>query len=114
MKRLRRIDDGKSVLVTAFADYNPLQQLNPLSSELADMQFCGRVMFDLLCINGNADNRFVTIFFDGSKFDRNSFSILFEIDSFLKNEQDILFCNNPDLLQGTVLSSSELMQFKNH
>ncbi|MDO9214644.1 MAG: type II toxin-antitoxin system RnlB family antitoxin [Methylococcales bacterium] len=111
MKRLIVSGDGKTVVITAFADYNPLQQLSNISSELEKIQFCGGVVFDLLYTNGNSDNRFVKIMFDGSKFDRKSFVVISNIDNHLKREQDYFFRNHPDFLKGSILSSSELTFF---
>lgn len=111
MKRFRVVDNGETVLITAFADYNPLQQLNSISSELEKIRFRGAVVFDLLCTNGESDNRFVKLIFDGLKFDRKSFLVVGNIDKKLKDEQDVFFRHHPDLLVGSVLSSSELERF---
>lgn len=111
MKRLRVVENGEAVVITAFADYNPLQQLNKISAELENIRFRGPVVFDLLCTNGESNNRFVKLIFDGLKFDRKSFLVINDIDKKLKEEQDFFFRNHPDLLTESVLSSSELTQF---
>lgn len=111
MKRLRVVENGETVMITAFADYNPLQQLNCISSELEKIQFKGPVVFDLLCTNGESNNRFVKLFFDGLKFDRKSFIVVSDIGKKLKDEQDVFFRRHPDLLAESVLSSSELECF---
>jgi hypothetical protein len=111
MKRLRVVENGEAVVITAFADYNPLQQLNNISTELENIRFQGPVVFDLLCTNGESNNRFVKLIFDGLKFDRKSFLVISDIDKKLKEEQDVFFRNHPNLLAECVLSSSELTQF---
>lgn len=111
MKKLRVIESRNIIVITALNDYNPLQKLNDIAAELSAINFNGKVIFDLLYTNGNSNNRFVGLSFDGHKFDRTSFSVIYDIDDIINQEQNDLFCKHPSLLKESVLSSSDISLF---
>lgn len=102
---------NNTAVVTATADYEPLNKLTSLEIELREKKFKGLVVFDLLCFNGLCDNRFIEIIFDGKKFNRASYRINNKIDAVLKDYQDLFFSSQPALLASTVLSSKEVKSF---
>jgi len=109
MKHIRLTDN--SAVITATADYQPLNNLPKLEVELRDEGFKGTVVFDLLYFNGLSDNRFIEIMFDGNEFNRASYKISCKIDSEIQAHQDLFFSSRPALLASSVLSSQEVKNF---
>lgn len=110
IKRIRII--GEVAVVTASADFHPLRQISQLTKELSDLHFEGVVLFDLLAVNGFTPNRFASMKFYRSGFERASFEIESDVSTSIKNEQDLLVKNDQTFLLGSVLSSTELANFK--
>lgn len=98
-------------VITATADFSPLRQLKRLASELENLHFEGMVLFDLLAVNGLADNRFVSMKFHKGSFDRLSFALDLDVNLEIKNEQNTIVKNDKAFLLGSVLSSEEIAQF---
>lgn len=98
-------------VVTASPDFNPLNKLVALGNCLKELRYSGDVVFDLLVTNGLSSNRFVTIRFNGSAFDRSSFQVTDQVDCYIKTVQDIYFHAHPDLLASSVLSTEEIKHF---
>lgn len=111
INKLRVIRGGALAVVTATPDFNPLEKLKSIEKELNLSNYEGSVVFDLFARNGLSSNRFVAISFDGYRFDRKSFRVLWNTDENLKIEQDFFFRNDPNFLKGSVLSSFEVRQF---
>jgi len=109
IKRIRVV--GNIAIVTASAEFHPLRKLKQLAKELEVIGFEGNVLFDLLAVNGLADNRFASIKFTGESFDKTSFSIESEVNQSIRSEQDLLAKNDETFLLGSVLSSSEVEKF---
>ncbi|MBX9893943.1 MAG: type II toxin-antitoxin system RnlB family antitoxin [Nitrosomonas sp.] len=110
IKTLRIV--GKIAVVTATADFHPLRQLKQLTTELVSLDFEGLVLFDLLAVNGLTPNRFVSMKFSKSGFERASFAVESEVSSSIQNEQDLIAKSDQTFLLGSILSSSELQKFK--
>lgn len=102
---------GEIAVITATADFHPLRQLKQLTDELEKRQFEGMVLFDLLAVNGLAENRFATMKFSGHKFDRSSFALESDVNPSIKCEQDSIAKQDHTFLLGSVLSSSEIEKF---
>ncbi len=102
---------GEIAVVTATAGFHPLRRLKSLAAELKGAGFVGCVLFDLLSVNGLADNRFISATFTGHDFDRASFALSAEIDDRIKKEQDLIARHDRDFLLGSVLCSSEIEHF---
>lgn len=112
MKMIRKIRIvGEIAVVTATAEFHPLRQLKQLTEELEKMQFQGSVLFDLLAVNGLADNRFASMKFNKNQFDRSSFALESAVNKIIKNEQDYIAKHDQTFLLGSVLSSSEIEKF---
>lgn len=108
-----KIVDHQRVIVTAISEDHPLRKLKLIATELVEKKFSGIVIFDLFLFNGNEINRFVSMTFDGLKFDKKHISHSAHIDPKLEMYQNTYFLNNPLLLKSSVLSSSELKRFSN-
>jgi len=109
IKKIRIV--GEVAVVTATADFHPLRQLKQLADELGSLSFEGVVLFDLLAVNGLAENRFISMKFGRNKFERSTFAIESEVSSKIQTEQDALAKNDDSFLLGSVLSVSELERF---
>jgi len=102
---------GGIAVVTATADFHPLRQLKQLTSELESLHFEGMVLFDLLAVNGLAENRFASMKFSERTFDRSSFALESEVNPSIKDEQDTIAKQDHTFLLGSVLSSEEVEKF---
>lgn len=106
---LRSMGDKFVVSSTSFA--SPLQELLEIAAELKIKQYSGEVLFDLLCVNGISDNRFVTILFDGVRFDRRTVK-RFEKSalSFVKSQDDF-YKLHPAYIANSVLSENARLPY---
>ncbi|MCW8195711.1 type II toxin-antitoxin system RnlB family antitoxin [Proteobacteria bacterium 005FR1] len=102
---------GGIAVVTATAEFHPLRQLKALAKRLEELEFRGCVLFDLLAVNGLADNRFALMKYDGHKFDRSSFAVESAVNQEIRSQQDSMAKEDPTFLLGSVLSSSEVEKF---
>ena len=102
---------GNIAVITATAEFHPLRQLYKVSKALTSFNFRGEVLFDLLAVNGLADNRFINIYFDGNKFDRKSFAIECNVNPSVLKEQNNIARSDSRFLNGTVLSAAEKEAF---
>lgn len=109
IKKIRIV--GEIAVVTATADFHPLRQLKKLASELENLHFEGAVLFDLLAVNGLAENRFVSMKFDGNDFDRSSLALESNVNAEIKNQQDSIARKDKAFLLGSVLSTQEIAEF---
>lgn len=113
MYKIMQLGDKQyQVLVVADSYVNPLSCLNTIADSLKDEAYKGRVLFDLLCANGQEDNRFASIEFDGSHFVRKTFSIPTpeELPNGILQSQNAFFARNPNMLMGSVLTPREIYQ----
>ena len=111
-KIMQLADKRYQVLVVADSYVNPLSCLNSIADSLKDGAYKGRVLFDLLCANGQEDNRFASIEFDGAHFVRKTFSITTpdELPCSIVQSQNDFFARNPNMLTDSVLTPSEISQ----
>ena len=109
IKKIRII--GAIAVVTATPDFHPLRELKQLTSELDNLQFEGSVLFDLLVVNGLAENRFASMKFTKRKFNRSTFALESEVNPSIRDEQDTLAKQDHTFLLGSVLSSEEVQKF---
>lgn len=108
---MKMVEQDK-LIFTAYPEFNPINKLRSIAAELIEKKFKGTVVFDLLVFNGNEINRFVTINFDGTKFDKKNINYSAHIEAKLEFTQNDFFIRNNDLLLASVLSSSEVENFK--
>ncbi|EAZ99659.1 type II toxin-antitoxin system RnlB family antitoxin [Marinobacter sp. ELB17] len=109
IKKIRIV--GGIAVVTATAEFHPLRQLKRLANELEAIGFKGSVLFDLLAVNGFADNRFASIRFTGQTFEKSSFAIESHVNQNIRSEQDTLVRTDETFLLGSVLSTTEVEKF---
>ncbi|MGP9808633.1 type II toxin-antitoxin system RnlB family antitoxin [Halomonas sp. AOP12-C2-37] len=102
---------GGIAVVTATAEFHPLRQLKQLANELEAIGFKGNVLFDLLAVNGLAENRFASIDFTGHEFDKASFAVESDVNQNIKSEQNSFAKTDKTFLLGSVLSSNEIEKF---
>lgn len=103
---------GKPLIVlTATVNFNPLKSLKLVATELLERKFSGTVLVDLLVFNGNENNRFAFLEFDGQKFDRKNTQYFAHIDPNIEIKQNRFFSKNLDYLCGSILSSKEISDF---
>lgn len=100
------------MIFTAYPDSNPINKLKIIANELIENKFKGTIVFDLLVFNGNEINRFVSITFDGLKFDKKNIKYHAHIEPLLEMEQNSFFIKNDHLLSASVLSSKEISNFR--
>ena len=98
-------------VVTATPTFHPLRQLEQLTSELKAMAFEGSVLFDLMAVNGLAENRFASMTFGQAGFERTTFLVETDVDPYILSEQDLIARRDQSFLAGSVLSSSEIRKF---
>lgn len=103
---------GDVAVVTATADFHPLRQLPWLEAELRTLNFEGSVLFDLLAVNGMTPNRFASMQFSEGCFERKSFAVELSVGTNIRAEQDSVAKSDQTFLLGSVLSSSEVEEFR--
>ncbi|EOY6909926.1 MULTISPECIES: type II toxin-antitoxin system RnlB family antitoxin [Proteus] len=105
------IKQNANMLVVCSTSYeNPLHELTTIAQELVLLNFCGDVIFDLLCVNGISRNRFISIKFDPLKgFDRKS-KKAFKSHS-LENEQNHFYSTKRNYLYNSVLAKETVDAF---
>lgn len=111
MKNCMKMVSPDKIIFTAYPEFNPINKLKMIANELIKDRFMGTIIFDLLVFNGNEVNRFVSITFDGLKFDKGNISYSSHIDPILEIEQNNFFITNKYLLRNSVLSSREISLF---
>jgi hypothetical protein len=102
---------GGVAVVTAYCGFHPLRKLSELAIELKALGFEGEVLFDLLAVNGLADNRFSSMKFLGNNFDHSSFARESDVNPDIESEQNAIAKQDTTFLLGSVLSSSEIEKF---
>lgn len=70
---------GTNLVICTGTDYlNPFSLLKEIREEWVRLYNSKptEMIFDMYYTNGNSDNRFAKMYFDGDKFDSNTFSII--------------------------------------
>ena len=112
MKNSMKMVSQDKMIFTAYPEFNPINKLKMIANELMKNKFMGTIIFDLLVFNGNEVNRFVSITFDGLKFDKKNIKYHAHIEPLLEIEQNNFFIENNDLLLNSVLSTKEISHFR--
>lgn len=100
-----------TVLATSYV--NPLDKLYDIEEMFRNINFCGKVLFDLLFCNGFSYNRFLEIYFNGGMFDRNSIRIISSPSSETQNKIYRYYEKNVDYLEDSVLPGAQKYLIKN-
>ncbi|MFK5664353.1 type II toxin-antitoxin system RnlB family antitoxin [Pseudomonas shirazica] len=95
-------------VVTATSYENPLSRLSIIASEMRNTSHSSKeiVLFDLLCSNGEEWNRFVSINYNGTDFEKSTCSIVSKSDipTDLLETQTRFFQIHPEYLLDSVLN----------
>ena len=91
-------------MVFSISESNPTDYILSIEEELLKKQYSGHVFFDLLLTNGNNFNRYLKAYFDGGKFQQNSYTILSEPEVKLKKKSVNFYQKNIKFLEHSILS----------
>lgn len=104
--RIQEINDFKYRAIIFSTDYiSPIEELSEIENELRENKYMGTIIFDLLLINGNSENRFIEAFFDGMSFDRKSFKIADKLPCMINDLSSEFYYNNLYLVENSRLSN---------
>ncbi|ADQ45555.1 hypothetical protein Calkro_0662 [Caldicellulosiruptor kronotskyensis 2002] len=79
--------------------------LDEIERELEYLKVKGNVLIDTLLFNGNNDERFISIYFDGQKFDLGSYKIVkFKKDSSFRRITSDYLRVNKEILEYSILN----------
>ncbi|GIO06267.1 hypothetical protein J31TS6_22950 [Brevibacillus reuszeri] len=95
-------DPNYSYLILSTSYISPIDALDCIENSLRT-NYAGKVIFDLLLTNGNVKNRFIEAFFDGIKFDSNSFKIFDKAGIDIKNVSSKFYMTHKEYLSNSVL-----------
>ena len=94
------------VLFTSYAD--SLADISEIVKYLQKKNcVSGELLFDLLLVNGNSFNRFVEAYYDGRNLNPDTYNIVENIDSTIKNRTKLIIKRNMKYLSNSVLTNSE-------
>lgn len=111
--RMRKIADSQYGYVVFSANYvNPLDQKRIIEGELSRKSFSGYVIFDLLLAVGDADNRFLELFFDGTSFDMKTISVVNNVRDAIRKEAARFYISNEDFLSDSILTRPAKFRIK--
>jgi len=97
----------KEMVISSTCYLSPLQELLELSGVLKEKQYFGEVLFDLLCVNGNTQNRFISMFFNGENFDYKSTKLPVNLSKSIMSSQDAFYQKHSTFIINSVLSTTE-------
>ncbi|MEZ9043202.1 MULTISPECIES: type II toxin-antitoxin system RnlB family antitoxin [unclassified Vibrio] len=110
-----KVEHSKFGIVISSVSYeSPLHDLPEIELCLNFKHYVGEVVFDLLCSNGDELNRFVTMSFDGSSFNRRTLSVLSNPPEELLTFQNLFYSQNKTHVSNSVLSSSARSTYTSH
>lgn len=99
------------IIVSSVSYESPLQDLPEIESCLKVKNYIGNVVFDLLCSNGDELNRFVTMNFNGSFFNRRTLKALEKPSNDLISKQKDFYRQNKAFISNSILSSKLKARF---
>ncbi len=105
-----KIDDFNFVVYPS-SFYNPIARINSLETSLESNR-CekGKILVDLLLCNGNENNRFVELYFDGKKIDRDSIRTV-AIERNYERLVNQYYKNNKRTIMNGVVLPSQYMKY---
>lgn len=107
------ISDKKFLRVVLSLSYKSLDQyLHELEDCLKRSKIKGLVLLDLLLSNGMKSDRFASMYFDGQKFDLESYKIEKSVDKYIVYHCTRCYQNNSHLLEGSVLTKPQRFLIK--
>lgn len=106
-----RLLKSKILVVSSINYISPIRELALLTQELKIKHYSGEVVFDLLCVNGNNPNRFISIQFDGDLFDRSSTSPISKPETELVKSQTSFYKKHSKFIANSVLPQDERLNY---
>lgn len=104
--KIKEVNDFKYKLIIFSTDYiSPIDYLSEIEDYLKTKNYLGEIIFDLLLVNGNSENRFIEAFFNGEKFSRKSFMIVNKLSNEIKNVTTEFYFNNLSIVENSRLSN---------
>lgn len=104
--KIEEVNDFKYKLIIFSTDYiSPIDYLSEIEDYLKTKNYLGEIIFDLLLVNGNSENRFIEAFFNGEKFNRKSFMIANKLSNEIKNVTTEFYFNNLSIVENSRLSN---------
>lgn len=104
--QIKEINDYKYKSIIFSTDYiSPIEELDEIEFKLKSCNYLGYIIFDLLMVNGNSENRFMEVYFDGEKFDRNSFKIAKKLSTHINTVSSDFYFNNLAIVEKSRLSN---------
>ena len=92
--------------------YYPTDYLDELNNELSSMKITGRLLMDLLLVNGIGSNRFVECCFNGNNIDLSSIKMIDNVPNDIKLTITQYFYENYFLIENSILSKATKYKFK--
>lgn len=93
-------EDKESILIFMKTSEPPFDFLEEMETELTELHYKGNVVIDELLHSGNNDERFITGYFDGNRFESGKFNFKIVMKKselrepvcrFLQKDKDVLF-----------------------
>ncbi|CEJ72395.1 Uncharacterised protein [[Clostridium] sordellii] len=104
--KIKEINNCKYKLIIFSTDYiSPIEDLDEIEVDLKSYNYLGYMIFDLLLVNGNSENRFMEVFFDGEKFDRDSFKIAKKLPMEINTVSSDFYFDNLAMVEKSRLSN---------
>ncbi|NRB39200.1 MAG: type II toxin-antitoxin system RnlB family antitoxin [Pseudomonadales bacterium] len=112
--RLLKVEADECAYVSMSTDFaRPDDYLEDLGKDLFKRQVKGKILFDLLLCNGMKNGRFFIAYFDGRKFESNSFLELSDITPELKSATSEFYMKHYDLVaENNILSKPQKFLIK--
>lgn len=98
---------SKQIIISSVNYESPLCELREVAVKLRQRQYFGEVLFDLLCVNGNNPNRFISIPFNGNSFERSQTKQILEPSDSLVEEQEQFYRKHVAFIYNSVLSGEQ-------
>jgi hypothetical protein len=97
------------VLILGTTYINPISCLSDIDEDLANTEFNGKVLFDLLLANGYSSNRFIEAHTEGHKVDRSSMRVLCasSLDDSILNKIHCFYKSRPWLFEANQILLEE-------
>lgn len=106
-----RLLKSRELVVSSVNYISPIRELALLAQELKIKHYSGEVVFDLLCVNGNNPNRFVSIQFDGDLFDRSTARPISNPGKELVRLQTSFYKKHSTFIANSVLPQEERLSY---
>lgn len=104
---LLKVDNEKFSMLVVMQTYEaPFQYLDDISDYLKEERYNGYVLIDELLHSGNNEERFISGYFDGKKFDLNTFSFeRIARQDLIREYSDKILSGDPDIINYSILNN---------